>query len=626
MPFGSLPPWEQDELPAPPPFTLRNLLHTIGPGAILLAASIGGGEWLVGPAVAVKHGTAMMWIATIGIVLQLLLNLEGIRYTLYTGEPIIIGIMRLRPGSRFWATGYALAAFAQLGIPALAAACAGVLFASFAGVLPADDTSDSAGVLLLTYAVIVVTVAILISGKKIERVLEVVSTFMVVFILSFLLIVNFLFVPFAHWLETISGFFEIGTVPPDVDVLMLATFAATAGSGGIGNLVITNWYRDKGMGMGSKVGSIASAFGSSQVQLSSVGKVFPVTEENLRRWRNWWRYVKVDQVWLWGLGCFVGMFLNVNLATAVIDPGVDMEGLAAGTIQAQYMAEKLWRGFWFLTLLNGFWILMSTQLGNTDTLIRTVTDIVWVASPKLRERTHMSVSKVYYSLLAVFTVWGLIAVNWGNAVTLFKILGGLASPIMAVSSIQILLVNTRLLPPELRPAMWRRAALVLCCACYGFLSVAMVQDLATKFRAWMNPPAESAQSAGDETPAYEPATFREKVTQLIADEKYLAAAKFLASAGAAIQAEHDRALQKTRIVLQLIVEPFLVRGEADEDSRGSSMPCNDDLLLLCEAEVAGQVVFQIGEWDFLHDFCSTLSASRSLRILSQSPRLLPPRR
>lgn len=496
MPFGSLPPWEQDDLPAPPPFTPRNLLHTIGPGAILLAASIGGGEWLVGPAVAVKHGTAMMWIATIGIVLQLLLNLEGIRYTLYTGEPIIVGIMRLRPGSRFWATGYALAAFAQLGIPALAAACAAVLFASFAGAVPAEGTNDETWVLLLTYAVIASTVAILVSGKKIERVLEVVSTIMVVFILSFLLIVNFLFVPFDHWMSTLSGFFQIGTVPPDVDVLLLATFAATAGSGGIGNLVITNWYRDKGMGMGSKVGSIASAFGSSTVKLSSVGKVFPVTDENLRRWRDWWRYVKVDQIWLWGLGCFVGMFLNVNLATALIDPSVDMEGLAAGTIQAQHMAEKLWSGFWFLTLLNGFWILMSTQLGNTDTLIRTVTDIVWVASPKLRERSHMSVSKVYYGLLGVFTVWGLIAVNWGNAVTLFKILGGLASPIMAVASIQILIVNTRLLPRELRPPIWRRAALVLCCLCYGYLSVTLTQDLATKFRAWMNPPEAAANENG----------------------------------------------------------------------------------------------------------------------------------
>ena len=120
---GDLAPWSQADLPAPPPFSLRNLFRTIGPGAILLAGSIGGGEWLIGPTITVKYGMSILWIATVAIALQLLFNLEAIRYTLYTGEPILVGIMRLRPGSKFWAGGYIFAAVAQLGVPALAAGC-----------------------------------------------------------------------------------------------------------------------------------------------------------------------------------------------------------------------------------------------------------------------------------------------------------------------------------------------------------------------------------------------------------------------------------------------------------------------------------------------------------------------
>ena len=37
---------------------------------------------------------------------------------------------------------------------------------------------------------------------------------------------------------------------------------------------------------------------------------------NLARWREWMRYVNADQIWVWGLFCFFGMYLNVNLATA----------------------------------------------------------------------------------------------------------------------------------------------------------------------------------------------------------------------------------------------------------------------------------------------------------------------
>src|SRR5215208_3661891 len=101
-----LPEWGKDDLPEPLPFSARNLLRTIGPGAILLATSIGGGEWLAGPAMGVQYGREVFWIATVSIALQLVFNLEAIRYTLYTGEPILSGIMRLKPSSRFWATSY----------------------------------------------------------------------------------------------------------------------------------------------------------------------------------------------------------------------------------------------------------------------------------------------------------------------------------------------------------------------------------------------------------------------------------------------------------------------------------------------------------------------------------------
>ena len=86
----------------------------------MAATSIGGGEWLVGPAAAVKYSSSIFLIATVAILLQVVFNLEAIRYTLYTGEPIYGGIMRLKPGPRFWAGFYIVLGFFQLGWPALA--------------------------------------------------------------------------------------------------------------------------------------------------------------------------------------------------------------------------------------------------------------------------------------------------------------------------------------------------------------------------------------------------------------------------------------------------------------------------------------------------------------------------
>lgn len=474
-----LPPWGVAELPEPLPFSLRNALRTIGPGAILLAASIGGGEWLVGPAIAVRHGPGILWIATIGIVLQLLFNLEAIRYTLYTGEPILSGILRLKPGSRFWAPIYVALTISQLGVPALAAGCATVLFAAFVGRMPGVD--DAGALAYVTYGVIVFVLLLLLFGGTIERMLEYASWGMIVYIFAFLITVNVAFVPAEHSLRTAAGFLDFGHLSPGVDLLLLASFAATCGSGGIGNLAITNWIRDKGMGMGSTVGAIGSAVGSKHVQLSHVGNVFPVTPENLRRWRLWWKYVAADQVWLWGLGCFVGMFLNVNLATAIVPAGTDLAKVGAGAFQAQYMHDHLWSGLWFLGLLNGFWILFSTHLGNTDVLVRVVTDVLWTASRRARLWRGGNISVIYYSLLAAFTAWGLIAVNFGTAMQLFTVLATIAGFILAVAALQVLRVNTTLLPAELRPSLWRRAALVLCALFYGALCAIVVWDLVRKF-------------------------------------------------------------------------------------------------------------------------------------------------
>src|SRR5437899_91504 len=99
---GELPPWEVAELPAPPPFSVKNALRVAGTGAIILGISIGSGEWLIGPAVTAQFTASLLWVATASILLQWVLNEEVSRYTLYTGEPIFSGFMRTKPGAAFW--------------------------------------------------------------------------------------------------------------------------------------------------------------------------------------------------------------------------------------------------------------------------------------------------------------------------------------------------------------------------------------------------------------------------------------------------------------------------------------------------------------------------------------------
>ncbi len=85
----------------------------------------------------------MLWVIGVAVRLQTLLNIELMRYTLATGEPVFTGFMRTRPPSTLWAWFYAILYFLQIGWPALAANAAGAAFFLFAPAPPRSGRYQS---------------------------------------------------------------------------------------------------------------------------------------------------------------------------------------------------------------------------------------------------------------------------------------------------------------------------------------------------------------------------------------------------------------------------------------------------------------------------------------------------
>ncbi len=98
-----LAPWTRADLPEPPMPRGLQWIGVCGPGVIVLGVSIGSGEFLLGPAAFVKYGLSLLWVVGVAAFLQTLLNVELMRYTMATGEPIFTGFMRTRPHPTFWA-------------------------------------------------------------------------------------------------------------------------------------------------------------------------------------------------------------------------------------------------------------------------------------------------------------------------------------------------------------------------------------------------------------------------------------------------------------------------------------------------------------------------------------------
>jgi len=467
--------WTRAELPVPPAPSGLGWLGVVGPGVIVLGASIGSGEFLLGPAVFVKHGFSLLWVSGAAIFLQTIFNTELMRYTLATGEPVFTGFMRTRPSAVFWAWLYAALYFLQAGWPAWAATAAGAMFFLFTDRLAAPEDTETVywiGVGLFSLCVLVLLV-----GRRIERTLELLNWVMVAWILGSFLVLSLVLVPPSTWLAAAAGFAgfdatrgEFDLLPSGADLFLIAALAAYSGAGGVANLTLSNWARDKGYGMGERAGYIPAAVGGERVALAHSGFMFSPDAEALRRWRGWWRIVRADQWGVFFCGALLGMALPALLYVTFLPRGTDIRGLGIAAALAQGVGAQAGALLGGSIAFLAAWILFKTQLDLLEGMVRAVTDILWTGSRRLRAWRGGDVRAVYYATLGVVVLWGVIALRLAQPIVLLQISANVAGVVFVIASLHLLYVNTRLLPRELRPPGWRRAALVAMALFYGFFA------------------------------------------------------------------------------------------------------------------------------------------------------------
>ncbi len=634
---SALPPWTVGSLPPAPVAGWRTWAALIGPGVMLAGASVGTGEWLFGPAVTAQYGATLLWIATISILCQVFCNLEMMRYTLYCGEPMVVGYFRTPPGPIFWTVVYAILDSGTIW-PYNAANAAVPLTAAILGHLPGGDTVNVLGMLLtekqlvkvMGYAIFLLAFVPLIFGGAIYRMLERVMLFKLIVVLGYLGFVAVFMVSGTNAREVAHGFVRFGDVPlraetilvdhgftytqrqagttytlkgvvndgraelfevvikdasgrqeklesienlspavqasisawlqeatgmcargkffvedhveeglsrvirgrvekdgrwlvdeyaiahrkaeqdawvatpyatlaevpeahraameelvrnrgtqieslpvymrehngrlPDLDWMMLASFAAIAGAGGLTNTLFSNYARDKGWGMGANVGAIPSAVGGRNITLSHTGEVFPVTEPNRKLWRGWYRHVLRDQLAVWTVCAFLGMALPCMLSLQFIR-NTPVTGNRAAAASAQGMAESYpaYAGIlWFATLSVGFLILAPGQVISGDQIARRWSDIIWTASRKAQSLHGNDVKYIYYSIVAVYLFWGLFTLAFFDPLVTAKIGTSIQNVALGVSALHALYVNRTLLPRPLRPNWFMQLGTLVC--------------------------------------------------------------------------------------------------------------------------------------------------------------------
>jgi hypothetical protein len=463
------------ELPEPPPFSLRNAVTVIGPGAVLVGLSIGAGEWLLGPAVTVKYGLGILWITTVSLILQLFLNMECARYTLATGQPILSGFIRLGPRG-YWVWFWVATTFLQVGSAGWAGTGAGALAALYLGALPGRE--DGALVAWIGLGLLLFAFVIVALGHAAEHIMERIHRVMALLVIVYLAIIAVVFVPVSIWKRLAWGFLGFGErgfapLPSSPDFFLLAAFAAYCGAGGVFNAAFSYWARDKGFGMSGWSGYEGVTVGGRELRLSQPALTFVAKGEAVRKWNGWWKFVAADQSVFWLGGALVAMALPSLLASASLAPGGEIRGLAVAAELARGLGAIM-EIFWWLTLIAGAWILFSTQVGIIDGWSQIITDLLWSGSPALRARGNPKA--IYLGVLAAITLAGCLLLSaplLGIAlepILLIQLSANFAGLNLVFLSVQTLVVNRRLLPAALRPPCWREVIVVLGALFFGAFS------------------------------------------------------------------------------------------------------------------------------------------------------------
>jgi hypothetical protein len=461
VPTKNLPPVPYKDMPEPEP--LRKVL---GPGVILAGIGVGSGEYILWPYISTQVGLGFLWAVFVGVTIQYFLNMEIERYTLATGETAISGFVR------FWKPWGILMIFFAL-IPNVwpAWATSGAQTLSFL-----LGTGQGSVVLMSILLLIACGVALTISPVVYQTV-EKAEFLKVGLVVLFLIIAIVAAISPSAWAD-LSQIVTDPILPGDLDSALVLGALAFAGAGGCNNLVQSNWIRDKGFGMGQYIPHIVSPVTGEEEARPATGNMIRQDEENLRRWRGWWKVANQEQLVSFWFICLASILVFSMLAYSTVGVGTIADAPNLEFIKAEGEALMTIVGPWFGNL---FWALGTVSLalvsiGVIDYVSRIVADVL--ITVYVGESERWTESRIYISV-----VWGMVIV--GSLILLFAIdqpttlviiASSLSGVVMFIYSILLIQLNRSALPEAIKVKGYRLVILFASVLFFGYFSVVYIID------------------------------------------------------------------------------------------------------------------------------------------------------
>jgi hypothetical protein len=452
------------DLPEP-----RPLRQMIGPGVIAVGIGMAAGEFIIWPHLTSIAGLGLLWLAIATLVVQTLINLEIERYTLATGQTVVAGFARWWKG---WGVLICFAGAFQYAWPGWATSGSAVF----------TFLTGGGDVTWITIAVLVTIGVVLTASPVIYRTVEKVEFVKVGLTILLLLVLVVAVISWQTWAEAGAATVrDFGRIPDGLTFAMMLGAIGAAGAGGVHNLVISNWIRDKGYGMGAHVPRLVSPITGQEEASGADFYRFPTDEANLARWQVWWRRANIEQV----VSFFVICLLTISIMCMLAFQTLFGRGVPNDTSFLQLQGELLgtqlgdWAKILFFAV--GTVSLWAAALGLLDVIGRVVSD--FVKRNHLTDSAFWTESKLYLAVVWTEILLGSVILLSGldQPLVLLLISTCAASVVTLVYSVLLIRLNRRELPAPVRLQGPRLAGMGFAVAFYGFFAAGMVVTQLQKY-------------------------------------------------------------------------------------------------------------------------------------------------
>jgi hypothetical protein len=467
IPSKYLPAVETRELPEPEP--LRKYL---GASVILLATALGSGELIIWPYITARAGVGLLWLAFIGFTMQYFINMEVERYTLATGETAVTGFSRMW---RWWSVIFILGSILPNTVPGWASSAATMFTYLF-------RMSEGAVPIITTIFLLAIALAVTLS-PVVYNTLEKVQTVLVAIIVAFMVLAIIIATDLSSWTGIVTkapqGVANMPRYLAEIGTASIFGAVVFAGAGGCNNLVQSNYIRDKGLGMGIRIPRIVSPITGEEEARPSLGYKFPLNEENMRRWRNWWKVANQEQLitfYILGLLILIGLAVLLNSALG-IEPDAEAD-ITFLREEARVLADQLGTWFEYFFYLAGFAVLFSTNVGVVDWTSRLTADSLKVNF--LARSQFWSESKIYVTVVWIICIGGSLIIWTGIEPLILLILSATGGGFMMfLYSGLLILLNRRFLPDPIKLKSWRLVGMVVAFLIYASFVVYLLYQMVT---------------------------------------------------------------------------------------------------------------------------------------------------